>query len=439
MVDGVDTSSYPKPGTPINPLDVAGKLGSMQSQALQINQQKLSQANEALGYLTRAMSAIGPNGTIDQYKRAGQDAVNAGLVPPNMLGIWNKKADDAKSPQEFYNEAMTAAADHGAIFKYHLGDNERDDSGQRTKLFRRPLSVGSGPFEQGSIPKEIPPTQPQLGPNNESRLTGPQPSPQAPGFNDRFNGMPPNRLGALPPGPINPAAIPGMRPGEKAISAQVQPATGPATGVPPDYEPGLKQFTNDQDLATQKLTAIKPALQAFPLLKDLTTGIGTETYNKALAGLNNLGWLPQDLTDKVEAYQIVNKKLADYLRTNPIGQRSDAAQALSQSASPDPKGLINQALVKVLPDAVALDRAQALRTMGFLDEKGNRRIDYDRYGDHRATFPPKIDERALKLDFMSNEDRNKLIDEMEKKKGTREGKKFLYTYELAEKNGLFER
>ena len=91
----IDTSSYPKAAMPVSPLELAGKLGALQQQKLSIDQAKLDQANQGFTYLTRAMSSLGPNATKDQYKEVGANAVKLGLVPENMLSVWNERVDSA--------------------------------------------------------------------------------------------------------------------------------------------------------------------------------------------------------------------------------------------------------------------------------------------------------------------------------------------------------
>ena len=84
----VDTSSYPKPVAPPSLLDVAQKVGSLQQQQLGISQQKLDQANQALGYMTRAMGSLGPDANKEEYAAVAQNAVKQGLVPQAQLNTY---------------------------------------------------------------------------------------------------------------------------------------------------------------------------------------------------------------------------------------------------------------------------------------------------------------------------------------------------------------
>ncbi len=430
MAEGItaDTSSYKLPTT--SPFDIAKNIGGLEQQRLGITQQKLDQAEQAVNYLSRGMSAIGPNGTPEQYERAAADTAKLFNLPPQSVDVFRQKMLSYKNPQtgqfdssRFYDELQGQRATHIENFNQYRGQLQATPTGQGTQYTRIPGSPNIPVAPVGSVQQQISPSEKVLNPRTkEPELFGNEPTaPFVPGGGLRSRIAPPATPGAMNPMPAQGGRVP-----------------GPTTGLPPDYEAGLKQFASDQEMSTQKLTAIKPALQALPLAQDLTTGIGTETYNKVLAAAHNLGILPQGMTNKLTLYQEINKKMADYVRSNPVGQRSDAAQALSEAASPSPKAQINPALIKLTQDAIALDRVQAIRSMGFSDEKGNQRIDYNNYGKHRSEFPAKIDERALKIDIMKPEERKKLLDEMEKKQNTFDGKKFKYTLDLADKIGLFD-
>jgi len=70
---------------------MAQKFGNLQQQSLQINQAKLDQANQALGYMTRAMGSLGPNATKDDYAAVAQNAVKQGLVPQDQLNTYMER------------------------------------------------------------------------------------------------------------------------------------------------------------------------------------------------------------------------------------------------------------------------------------------------------------------------------------------------------------
>ena len=94
MADGlsVDTSTYPRPPAPVNALDTAAKFQGLQQGAQQLQsgqlviaKQKLDNANQAYGYMTRALNSLGPNATREQLIGMGQNMVDQGMVPPAMV------------------------------------------------------------------------------------------------------------------------------------------------------------------------------------------------------------------------------------------------------------------------------------------------------------------------------------------------------------------
>ena len=223
--------------------------------------------------------------------------------------------------------------------------------------------------------------------------------------------------------------------------------TGPATGMPPQFEEGRKQYNSDIELATQRQTALKPALQALPLLKQLQfAGPGTAAYTNIIAGLKNIGFLPTTIgNDPTAIQQEVEKKLAQYVGGNPVGQRSDAAQTLAEAGSPNPNHQIRPALIQLTRDAIGLDRLAAARAPAFTQKITNPdgsttqapRTDFQNYQTFRAGFPPSIDERAFTLDTLDKPDREKLLTDMGKKRDTPEGQRFFKSLQTVKDLNLY--
>lgn len=421
----VDTSSYQQPeGKSV--LDVAQQFGQMKQQQLNIDKSKFDQANQALTYVTRAMAALGPNATKEQYKQAGAQAVQMGLVPPAMLNVWNEKIDAAPTPKAAFDEFMTAAAQHQEVINYHLGSPVSQDNQQGTVIGRIPVRTGE--FDPKTIiPRQIPPTQPVVDPQ-----TG---QPQLYGTGQQQGPV------ALPVGPRAGVQGPSANFGGNVQSAVVEPLSlpatppvgrGPTTAPSPMFEEGKKAYAADQDLATQKLTAIKPALQALPLLKGIMAGPGTDAFTKAVAGLKAFGIIPIEANDPTAIRQEVSKKLAQYLSNNPRGARSDAAQYLAEMGSPNPGVQIAPALEKLVIDSVALDRIEAMRANAYQSR------DFSKYPEFRSKFPATFDERAVTLDMLEPKKRQTLLDEMKKKQNTTEGKKFWQSLAEVKRQGIFD-
>jgi len=454
----VDTSSYPKPGLPVSPLDIAGKLGGLQAQALSINQQKLDQANQGLTYMTRAMGALGPNASKEQYIDAASTAVKMGLVPPQALDTFKQRAMAAPDSQSFYNEFMTTAATHQQQIDYHLGKREDVGNGQQITPAVSSVKPGFG-VRPISLPiqQQAPPTTQSVDTNTgQQRVLGAQP-PQLPvgaipagSLPGQFREpLPASRPAPAIPGPVTSPAIQGQSSnfGGNVLAANVEPPTfnqrydaafpkpqGAATAPPPMFEEGKKQLMEDQALSAQKMTAVKPAILALKLLPGLRTGPGTEPWNKAVAFLkaNNIITTAQE-NDPTVVYQEANKYFSQYLKGR--GGRSDADLAMAEKSSPNVGVQLNPALTNLARSAVAQDRVEAARSTAFNSQ------DYSKYGQHRATFPQSVDERAFSLDLMPAAESKKLTDQMyqkyKKNPNNPEAIKFFKSLDIAKKQGFF--
>lgn len=449
---GIDTSSYRLPTTS-SPLETAGKLGALQSQQLGIDKQKLDLLNQHFNIMNSELSTLANDPDVTKDKVIGRlnsiaDMLN---MPQQVRQKMLAEFAPLTSQQEVKKHldyTLLRGADTQQRLNEQYGKPGVIDTGQqiqptRTGLRGGPLPVG------GPIQIQEPPTTVVTTPEGPRRA-GPQPPKLPVGFEQQPGGIPgqivPSRVRALPVGPVTSPAVPGPSTnfGGTVTGAEVGPNTanarvaqgfepvGSKAGQAPMFEEGQKQLANDQELATQKLTAIKPALQALPLLKDLRTGPTTEGFNKAVAILKANNIIPTTANDPTAIYQEVNKKLSQYVASSPVGQRSDAAQTLAEASSPSPKTQINPALIKLTKDAIILDRVQAARPNAF---EGN---DLSKYGKHRSTFPASVDERAFGLDLMEPEERNKLLQEMKKKQNTAEGKKFLKSLEIVDRLGYID-
>lgn len=468
----VDTSSYLKPAalpTQKSALDIAKDLGGLkiqqqqiQQNAIGIDQTKLNLVNEKYKIVSQKLMTLAnkPDLNADDIVKESQDALNEGLSSPELHAqfiteIPSKTALQRQNPNatpqqidQIYRQTLrnwidkkTIQAEQNVQALNHVyGAPDTQDNGQTTTPTRQglrgpPVPVGA------PIQKQIPPTTPTFTPAGQQQL-GPQ-QPQVPeGTLPVQGGLPgqyqqPQRPQALPVGPIDNPAIKGQSSnfGGRVIGATVGPDTaikpsGPMTGAPPMFEAGKGQLAEDQNVASARLTAIKPALQALPLLPGIMAGPGTDKYTKALATLKGFGILSTSKDDPVAIRQEVVKKLAKYVSTNPIGQRSDAAQTLAEASSPNPNVQILPALIKLTKDSIILDRVQAAMPGAF---EGN---DLSKYGNHRSTFPASIDERAFGLDLMEPKERMSLIKTMQQKKNTFEGKRFWRSLAIVDKQGL---
>lgn len=448
----VDVSSYKTTDAP-NPLDIANKLGTMQlqkgaieRQGVGIEQDKLKLYNERHQIFNREMANLvadpdvngGTPNAIDKVRQAGQRMVNLGLIPAPMYAEYVKAIPtDPKQIPQYVQQMVTRAKTINDAVNYNYGEVGSVENGQTIQPTVSSNKPGFGVRSIGQpIQKQVPVTQPVIGENNKLTLQGPQP-PQLPEGGSAVAAPPPMDLSPRLSVDTRTPNVVGQQPMVGKDESRVRPRlpTGPAVGMTPLFEEGKKKFAEMSGQAGDLLFRNKSAEQALPLIKDLTTGVGTETVNKALAGLHNIGFLSANMTDKVAQYQELNKKLAQFVKDN--GTRSDAEQALNEAGSPNAKQQITPALEKLVKDTIILNRVRAAIPIAFEGEK------FDEFHRHAATFAQRIDERAFGLDHMEPKERLALMMNMDKKlksdkaSEVAEAKKFKRSLEIVERLGIF--
>ena len=438
----IDTSSYPKAGAGKSALETAAQFGAIkqQSQAIEktgisIAADKLKLLNEHFGIMNKELSnmANDPNITKDQVMQRLDGITKMLNMPQPVRQQMFNEFQNIRTPQEL-KQKLETALQRGMTtqeqINFAYGTPGTLDTGQTQQPVVTSVRPGFGmkgiaPPVQHQLPPVTPTVEPGTG---QPRMLGAQPYQPPPG--------------PLPVGPVTAPGVKGsssnfggnVTGAEVGPNLPVQPLTpsGPATAPTPMFEEGKKALAADQELATQKLTSIKPAIQTLPYLKDIMAGPGTDGFTKAVAALKGFGILTTQANDPTAIRQEVVKKLAQYVASNPAGQRSDASQTLAEAASPSPGTQITPALIKLTKDSIVLDRVQAARANAFEGQ------DYSKYGKHRSTFPASIDERAFGLDLMEPEERKKLAEEMFKKKNTFEGKKFWKSYKIVRDQDLID-
>ncbi len=407
----VDTSSYLKPGAPKSALENAIGYGQLQStvnnnqlqqQALQsgaigIDKDKLALVNTQMGLMANELSAMSDgNFTKEQAaERLQRYAKTHGMPEPvvNQMMQELQQSPDVKTYSDMNLRRMMTVQER--LNRQYGGGTVADTGDQLQPGVTASPAAGGGFTPAGPpINKQLPVGQPTVD-NRQGSPTFGQPGvvgPRGPAF-----GSP----------PVNPQV-----PSLKGAVAQPAPASQPGfipTGAPPLYDEGKKLFNADQELATQKLTNAKPALLALDLLPGLRSGPGTDTWNKAVAGLKANGIISTDkANDPTAVYQEVDKYLNQYLKGR--GDRSDADLQQAAKSSPNPGTQINPALLKLTQTAVAQDRIEAARAAAF---KGN---DFQNYGKHRSEFPAGQDERAFIVDKMTPDQKQELAKDLKKMK-----------------------
>jgi hypothetical protein len=447
----VNTDSYPKPAAlPVEKtiLDQVQQFQQIDSTQLAQQQAKLNQANQAMGYMTRAMSSLGPDASKEQYFDVGQNAVKMGLVPAAMLNSYVERLNAAKSPRDFYNEFVTAAATHQETINYHLGQTGVYSSGQTDTPVVTSPKPGFGGMRPTGLPiqRQIPPTTPVFDADNQPTLQGPTPAVSPPGVATQ----PGQRL------PIQNQPVQASRPmlpvgkgtgvdvQEPPPNKQVQNRyplpSGPAVGPPPMFDEGKEAYAKAQLTAGAKAQALKPLIQAIPLMQTpgFLSGPLTDQFTKAVAGLKSTGLINiKDTDDPTAIRQEAVKKLYQYLSNSPAAQRSDSAQTLKEAGSPNPNVQILPALIKLAKDQVALDRIEIAMPNAF---KGK---DLQNFSKHVSTFPQSVDERAFVLDQDPPEKSKALVDKMLAQRLSKnnrervEAEKFLRSLDIADEQGFY--
>lgn len=438
--------SYPKAAPPItSPFEVANQIGAYQLQQQALSKSKLDQANQSLNYMTRAMGSLGPDASKEDYLKVGQNVVDMGLVPQAMLNTYQQRLQAAPDAKSFYNEFMNAAADHQQQINYHLGQLGTSNNGQTETPTVSSVKPGFGQRPIGMpVQQQTPPSATVMNSDNQPTTVGAQPPQLAPGTVATPTPLPAAGMSQSTPMPVaRPNNLSSLTTGPETVTqridnanSQLQPR-GFSAGAPPNFEEGKKKLAEDQLVASQRMTAVKPAIAAMKLLPGLNTGPGTEPWNKAVGFLKAQGVIPTGKEDdKTVVYQEADKYLHQYLKGR--GGRSDADLAAAEKSSPGVGVQLNPALQNLTRSAVAQDMIEAARPTAFTSAG---RKDYQNYGEHQATFPQSVDQRAFEAAMMPEKDRNALVQKFiaryKKNPKDAEANKFLNSIHIAEKAGLF--
>ncbi len=433
MADGfsVDTSSYPRPVAPANPLDTMGKVigiqqgqQNLQSSALTIDKQKLDLVNQRFAEFTKTLTGLRNDPDLNEKKLRdwATNQVKLGYVPPEMAGQFISQLPSTQGlPPDKARAALVGNIDtnitHAMTVKealdYHLGQQGTINTGNTIQPIATSPKFG---IRSTGLPiqQQLPPTQQGVDNNNQPAFAPP----------------PAGSVSAPPPMPGTPQ-VPGSTPNmplpvarpAAANSAPQQVAQQPnfRPSPAPTFEPGLKAYTADQDAATQKSTALKPLLLALDIIPKMrSSGPGTETWTQGMALLKGNGIIRTDTKDDQTALtQELTKYTENYLKQR--GGRSDADLQAARNSSPNPYYQIPQALLHLAQTAAAQDRIEIARPRAFNGAKSDYRNsedrqDYQNYMQHRSGFPQSMDERAFIVDKMTPDQKQELAKEIQKMK-----------------------
>lgn len=445
----VDPSSYrlALPTGQPTALETASQLGAMEQQKTAIDQQKFNLAKEKWGAISRELGLFLGDKNVTREKVLNKIGVMSKVygIPREQFAEFEKDIpNDPEGIKRTITDAMLRGASVMEQMEYHLGKVNVRSVGGQDIVTRESPKFGVIPTGQ-QFPHTPPATTEEYrgeGAEGERpQFRGPQPYPgipvAPPGPVQR--GAP---LGAPPPGgseaPQMSVGAPQAAPGGLPVASPL-PAAAPMGGPPratnePVYAAppvmlgeSKKAYTEDQALAVQKMTSIKPAMQALKLAKQgIKTGPATKEFNEFMATLKAAGFIDVDVNDPTVAYQELNKYLNQYIQRS--GSRSDADLASKEMANPNITTQINPALVKLLEKTIAQDRIEAARAGAYDTKQG-----MSKYIEHRGSFPQKMNMDAASFDFIDDpKEKEKIYNEYKAKykKGDTNAIKFFNTLKL---------
>lgn len=434
MVD-TDTSSYPKASLPVqqSPLQIAGQVGGLQQQQLAISQAKLDQANQALGYMTRAMTSLGPDASKDDYKAVGLNAAKMGLVPEGMLNIWDERVDAAPDSPTFFKQALGAFSDHQQQLNLQTGTPATTSDG--ANVYQGKTSPMTGGFTPAtSMPVQLPPTTPNV--NNQRLLPNGQPNPAylQPGYVGPSGpaGVAPAQRGSLPARQPNAApAVPTSQP--KPLSALTTGPTGPTTQTGYDFKqrfagepvasgaaPGVASAMetvgaqSGKDYATDLARSKNFQADLYPMQKvlDIIKEEGPQAFGPGTDQLTNLKsalvtWGGSNVDPKtienVSNLQQAKKYLVQMARSSgSTGTNDQLAAAFEANPNTTLSGATIDTVVK---SNIALRKMQQGQTILF----GQQNLQPSEYSQWISKNQNVLDPRAFGFDLMDSAAKNKLM------------------------------
>lgn len=468
-----DVSSYPKPRPSKSIQEQISGWNQIEQQEINIDKSKLELAIKNQENLYNTLAALPPDSTAEDFKKWGQNAVKMKLVNPrtfaetmSMLPLpTGDPVKDAQNLQRVRSTIENRLNGNLEAMKWKYGEMGTRDSGQSLTPTKRDLRSGAVSPTGQPIARQIDVNTPVFnsktqqmepyGQRGDQIPQGAQPVPGAPP-GSYYDPQTTNRLNQSVDVPL-PTARPPVKPTDKVWGDREAEEAGiyekpntfnerfggtkPAFTPPAMFEEGKKMLTDAQQNASRRAMAIKPVIQALPLMNTpgFLSGPLSEQFTNAVATLKTFGLIDTAAeNDPTAIRQEVAKKLAQYISGSPISTRSDEAQSLAREASANPNKNILPALIKLTKDTIALERVEIAKANSFKDK------DLSQVGSYFVKFPQSIDERAFSLDLETEEKSKKLVDDMAKKleKGSKREKadaeKFFKSLRIATEQGFYQ-
>lgn len=492
MADGVDTSSYPRPQPPQNPLDqilkvgqTAGVLGDIEvgkgmQAAIQpdgsVDRNALAQILK--GTVAGSMAAPKALTAVEHLRNAGHQADAAGLQNFNTrMGLIASATahiiDDPSKEGVMRGLSFLANPNNGAS-KVGLGIPQLVDAqkqfydakgnlkppGELVKIAKqlntqalqsqealrqhlpqvenvdtgqRIVTAGKGspmnPATGRTIQREIPPEATQPGADNQPTFRGTQPP--STGADVRYPGQP----------DISKRIVGYAKPGDGTEYGK--PRGGAAAAAPgaaeAQREVGAisgKNLAADLDASKNYQRTVFPLEKAIPALEQLGTtgsGPGTSEINNVKSFLLSMG-VPGVNVEKIKNYDEANKYLVDFVnQTGNSGTNDKLAAAFS--GNPSTK-ISNAAAQDVAKAALALQKMQRAQ-LSMFQKSG---LPDDQYSKFTSSNALKLDPRAFGIDYMKPEQVKKMLESLKGDKDDikSERGKFFYSLREAHDAGLLK-
>ncbi len=457
----IDTSSYPKPSAPVNPLDTASKVidiqrgqQALQSGGLTIDKQKLDLVNQRFDTMAKDFTALMSRSDLneDHIRKRIETDVKLGIVTPEMAGTFITQLPPTQGMKP--DQAAATLKDHLGTWLNHAQTVKEaidtqfgtpkttEDSANQYSGVQKSAIQGGGFAPATRMPIQVPPTQgvienQRLLPNGEPnpnylqpRLVGPSAPPGVYPASPQNNlpvaspavPMPqatPQGLPVAPSGPIAPTVNRGTEFSNRFDASYPNMATGAPPGVAGAVgavrEQSGKDYASALSRARNLQADLYPANRVLDILKTegpQAFGVGTDKLNTLKNAM--VTWFPNVDPKTIEStanFGEAKKQLVQLARSNGnSGTNDQLAAAFEGSPNTTMTGATIESVVKSI---VALRKMEHAQTLMF--DKTN--LPESEYSKWIAKNQNQFDPRAFGFDMMERPKQDKLLSSMTEKSG----------------------
>lgn len=420
----VDTSSYPKAAAlPVqkSPLEQMQQYGSIQQQqqqiqsnAISIDKQKLDLMNTQFGLINSELSnlAATPNITKDQAKQRLTTFATTYKLPPEAVNHMMSELDQAPTVKDFAEFALRRGMDVQQKINNTYGQTASVDTGQVIQPGVEKSPMMGGGFSPAGLPvqKQLPPTTPTVGPNNQPGYLGPQSAP--------LNATPlpvARPIAANGTGGVGPTTVREMTPSEQVASRFPNfVPSGPAPGVAGAQAAVGEQSGKDYAIDLARAKNFQADLYPMNRVLEILKAQGPQAFGQGTDALNTVKnaiatWLPNvdpKTVESVSDFEQAKKYLVQAARVNGNTATNDQLAA-SFEGNPDTK-MTGATIENVIKSNIALRRMQQAQTLLF----GQQNLPPDQYSKWISKNQNVLDPRAFGFDIMDGDARLKLLKSM---------------------------